>query len=71
MGRNYKRKTRPGDLCPCGFCKGGRPHPDYRRSMKLYAVKDGPRCACGLLLPCEGCLPSIYELAAGRPGGAP
>ena len=27
-----------------------------------------PRCRCGLALPCNSCLPSIYALAASRPG---
>lgn len=27
-----------------------------------------PRCRCGLLLPCESCLPTARELATSRPG---
>jgi hypothetical protein len=41
------------------------------RDQTDYAVVDmsGDRCRCGLRLPCNGCLPSIEEVAYSRPGG--
>jgi hypothetical protein len=31
-------------------------------------IQPGPRCRCGLSLPCNACLPSISDLATGRRG---
>lgn len=37
---------------------------------RMGIVPGAPRCKCGLLLPCESCLPSTSEVASWRPGSA-
>jgi hypothetical protein len=38
---------------------------DEREAARVH------RCRCGLALPCNDCLPSIYALASSRPGTRP
>lgn len=40
---------------------------DYEDSAEGLQVE---RCRCGLALPCNSCLPSIYHYAAGRRGSS-
>lgn len=49
-----------------------------RKRLRAFSFKESQRwieleasqarCSCGLLLPCESCIPSIYELAGSRRG---
>lgn len=47
----------------CGTCK------EYGHNARSCMAR-GPRCRCGLMLPCNNCLPTIYDLAASRRGSS-
>lgn len=49
-----------------GVKRGALPALESPRWRELEASQ--ARCRCGLLLPCESCLPTAAELAISRPG---
>lgn len=78
-------KLRPTDpFKMCQDCRAYMRDYNHERGAGLIRVRTRPehespkwaeleqkleRCACGLLVPCNACLPSIYELASSRRGG--
>lgn len=45
---------------------------EERHNSRTCPAKRSPlgRCACGLMLPCYSCLPTVYEMAASRRGSS-